>query len=333
MSSNDEGINDAAILLLTLGEEEAAEVMKHMSPKEVQKVGQAMTRLKNIPHERVDAVIEKFNSDAAGFSTLGLDSDGFVKNVLTKALGDDRAALILDRIIQGGDTSGIEGLKWMDPSTVAEMIRNEHPQIIASILVHLDRDHTMAILQEFPERQRGDVILRIATLDGIQPTALRDLNEVLGRMLTGADRLRKQSLGGIKAAAEIMTYAGSSTEQQLLSSIREFDPDLAQKISDEMFTFENVQGLDDRAIQTVLREVPSDQLVTALKGAPAELREKIFRNMSSRQAESLREDLESRGPVKLSEVESAQKEMLKVVKRLAEEGTIAISGKGDDQFV
>jgi flagellar motor switch protein FliG len=221
----------------------------------------------------------------------------------------------------------------MDAASVAELLRNEHPQIIAAILAHLDYDQTSSVLRVFTERQRNEVLVRIATLDGIQPMALKDLNEVMSQVLAGGERMRKSSLGGVKTAAEIINMLGSSVEASVLDYIREADADLAQKIMDNMFTFDDLDKIDDKGIQAVLKEVQSESLVVALKGASAELREKILRNMSTRAAETLREDLESRGPVRLSEVEGEQKEMLKIVRRLVDEGTIVMAGGGDDQFV
>ena len=256
-----------------------------------------------------------------------------VKAVLRKALGEDKANLLIDRIIQGSDVTGIESLKWMDPGSVAELLRNEHPQIVAAILVHLDPDLASGVLKNFTERHRNEVMIRIATLDGIQPAALKDLNEVLSRVLAGGAQIRKSSLGGVKPAAEIINLMGSSVETSILDYIREADGDLAQKIMDNMFTFDDLIKLDDKGFQTLLKEVQTESLIIALKGASPDIREKVFKNMSSRAAETLREDLESRGPVKLSEVEAEQKEMLKIVRRLADEGQIVLASGGDDEFV
>jgi flagellar motor switch protein FliG len=318
---------------MSLGEEEAAEVFKHFSPKEVQRLGEAIARMRAVPRERVEAVVERFTREAQSQSLLVSDTDNYVRAVLKRALGDDKAALLIDRILQGGDVSGIESLKWMDPLSVAELLRNEHPQILAAILVHLDQDHAANILKHLNERTRNEVMLRIATLEGIQPTALKDLNEALYQVLAGGDKIRKSSLGGVKTAAEIINLLGASLEASVIEAIREQDPDLAQKIMDKMFTFEDLLKLDNKSLQMVLKEVSSDALVVALKGASSELREKIFANMSSRAAEALKEDLESRGPVRLSEVEAQQKEILKIVRRLADEGQIVLGGGGDDAFV
>ena len=330
---DEEGLNNAAIMLMSLGEEEAAEVFKHFSPKEVQKLGETIARMRSISREKVDEVVLRFTEQAAAQSLMVSDTGNYVRAVLKRALGDDKAALLIDRILQGGDVSGIESLKWMDPLSVAELLRNEHPQIVAAILVHLDPDQASAILAHLSERQRGEVMLRIATLEGIQPTALKDLNEVLFKVLAGGDKIRKSSLGGVKAAAEIINLMGGGQDATVIENIRSFDADLAQKIMDKMFVFDDVMKLDDRAVQTVLREVASETLVVALKGAQPELREKFLKNMSSRAAEAMREDLESRGPIRLSEVENQQKEILKTVRRLADEGQIALAGGGDDAFV
>jgi flagellar motor switch protein FliG len=330
---DDKGIENAAILLMSLGEEEASEVFKHLSPKEVQALGEQIAKLKVIKRAQVETVLDKFDAVAETQSTLVTDTDEYVRAVLRKALGEDKANLLLDRILQGSDVSSIESLKWMDAASVAELLRNEHPQIIAAILAHLDFDQTSSVLKLFPERGRNEVLIRIATLDGIQPTALKDLNEVMSQILAGGERMKKSSLGGAKTAAEIINMMGSSVEASVLDYIREADSDLAQKIMDNMFTFDDVNKIDDKGIQSMLKEVQSESLIVALKGASADLREKIFRNMSTRAAETLREDLETRGPVRLSEVEAEQKEMLKIVRRLVDEGQIVLAGGGDDQFV
>jgi flagellar motor switch protein FliG len=331
--SQDEGLEDAAILMMSLGEEEASEVFKHLSPKEVQKLGEAIAKTRAITRERVDEVVDKFTGIAAAQSLLVSDTGDYVRSVLKRALGDDKAALLIDRILQGGDVSGIESLKWMDPLSVAELLRNEHPQIVAAILVHLDYDQAADVLKHLTERQRNEVMLRVATMEGIQPNALKDLNEVLFKVLAGGDKVRKSSMGGVKTAAEMINLMGTAIEGTVIESIRNHDPELAQKIMDKMFVFDDVMKLDDKAIQLVLKEVASDSLIVALKGAQPELKEKFLANMSSRAAETLREDLESRGPMRLSEVEAQQKEILKTVRRLADEGTIVIGGGADDAMV
>jgi flagellar motor switch protein FliG len=330
---DDQGLENAAILLMSLGEEEAANVFRHLSPKEVQGLGETITKMKSISRERVDEVLEQFSRLAGDHSSLVGDTDAYVKSVLRKALGDDKATLLLDRITRGDDTAGIESLKWMDAVSVAELLRLEHPQIVAAILVHLDTEHAADVLKLFAERQRNEVLVRVATLDGIQPSALKDLNEVMSKVLAGGDRSRKASLGGVKTAAEMINLMGNAIETSVLDYVREADNDLAQKLMDNMFTFDDLAALDDKGIQALLREVQSESLVVALKGATPEMREKVFKNMSTRAAETLREDLDGRGPVRVSEVEAEQKEMLKVVRRLADEGQIVLGGGGGDDFL
>ncbi|MCM8596259.1 flagellar motor switch protein FliG [Accumulibacter sp.] len=329
----DDGIEKSAILLIALGEDYAAEVLRHLGPREVQRLGQAMATLKSVPRARVEEVLAEFHKSAEESAAVHVDTDSYVRSVLTKALGDDKASNLISRILQPGDTKGIEGLKWMDAPTVADLIRNEHPQIIATILVHLAHDHASDILNHFPERLRNDVILRVATLEGIQPEALQELNDVMVRLLSTAGGMKKSAMGGVRTVAEILNFMGSANEAAVLESIREYDPDLAQKILDEMFVFENLLDLEDRAIQLLLREIQSESLILAMKGASEALRDKIFRNMSQRASEMLREDLESRGPVRVSEVEAEQKEILKIVRRLADEGQIVLGGAGGEEMV
>ena len=327
------GITKSAMLMLSLGEEEAAEVFKFLAPKEVQKLGSAMAKLKNVKRESIEEVLVEFHAEASAHTSVGLDSNDYIRSVLTKALGNERASHLIDRILQGGDTSGIEGLKWMEASTVAELIKNEHPQIIASVLVHLERDHAADILSFFTDRMRADIVLRVATLDGIQPTALKELNDVMAKILSGTNNLKKSAMGGVRVAAEILNFVPGAQETVIIESVKEQDGELAQKIVDEMFVFDNIMDIDDRGIQLLLREVQSESLVVALKGTSEEMRERIFKNMSQRAAEMLRDDLEAKGPVRVSEVEAEQKEILKVVRRLVEEGQIALSGKGEEAYV
>lgn len=330
--ASEDGITKSAMLLLTLGEDEAAEVLKHLGPREVQKLGAAMAALKSVPRDKVEAVVDEFYEETQRGAPVTADEE-YIRGMLTKALGDDRAANLISRILQGGDTAGIESLKWMDAATVAELIKNEHPQIIATIMVHLEFDHAGEILKHFTDRLRNDVLLRIATLDGVQPTALQELNDALTRILSGSANIKKTAMGGVRTAAEILNFVGTAHETAIIDNVREYDPDLAQKIIDEMFVFENLIDVDDRGIQLLLREVQSESLILALKGANEAMREKVFKNMSQRAAEMLREDLESKGPVRLSEVEREQKEILKIARRLADEGQIQLGGKGEDEYI
>ncbi|HEY3300042.1 MAG TPA: flagellar motor switch protein FliG [Methylophilaceae bacterium] len=331
---SEDGVMKSAILMLAVGEDEAAEIMKFLTPKEVQKLGMAMATLKGVEREKVSTVIDEFLNLADKSSDFGLDSDEYIRSVLNKALGEDKAANLLNRILTNRDAGGIESLKWMDALTVAEFIKNEHPQIIATILVHLEPDQAAEVIGHFTDRLRQDTMLRIATLDGVKPVALKELNDVMTKVLAGNEGVKKQKMGGIKSAAEIMNYMNGETESVVMDGFKNYDADIADKIMGEMFVFDDIIDIDDKGIQVMLREVQSETLIVALKGTTAEMREKIFKNMSSRAAEMMKEDLESKGPVKLSEVEAQQKQILQVVRRLADEGQIMLGGKGgDDQYV
>jgi flagellar motor switch protein FliG len=330
---SEDGVQRSAILLMSLGEEGAVEVFKHLGPREVQKLGTAMAKLTNVTRSQMAEVLRDFRQEAQQQTSIASAPDQYLRSVLTRALGDDKAAALIDRILQGTDNAGIESLKWMDSASVAELIKGEHPQIIATILVHLDPDQAGEVLAQLAERLRNDVVLRIATLEGVQPSAMRDLNEVLSQILSGTDQLKKSARGGVEAAAEILNNLGATVEASITSHIREVDPELAQKIQDKMFVFENVMDLDDRGIQLLLREVQSETLVVALKGTSEPLREKIFKTLSQRAAEMLRDDLDAKGPVRLSEVEAEQREILRIVRRLAEDGQIVMGGKGEEGLV
>ena len=330
---DDQGIEDAAILLISMGEEEAPEVFRHLSPKEAQRLGEKMARTRMIPRDRYERVLLRFEAQVQEEGAIDLDTDTYVRKVMRRALGDDKANLLLDRIVRVNDAPGIDNLKWMDPAAVADLLRREHPQIVAVILVHLEPDQVSEVLRRFPEGHRNEVMIRLATLDGVQPAALKELSDVLSQVLAGGDRMRKANLGGVKSAAEVLNLLGSSIETSVLDYIRETDAELAQKIMDSMFTFDDLMRVDDRGIQALLKEVQSESLLVALKGATDEMREKVFRNMSSRAAEMLREDLASRGPVRVSEVEAEQKEILQIARRLSDEGQLMLGGGGDGQFL
>ena len=329
--TDSDGIQRSAVLLMSLGEDEAAEVFKHLAPREVQKIGRAMASLKNVSREHVGGVITRFCSEAGEQSSVALEAREYLRSVLVKALGD-KSAIIIERILQGGDTSGIEKLKWLDSTTIAQLICNEHPQIIATILVHLERDRAAGVLALLTDRLRNDVMLRIATFGGVQPAALSELTEVLNSVLAGQGAKRSK-MGGVRTAAEILNMMNSTQEEAVVTSLRERDNDLAQKIIDEMFVFDNLLDVEDRAIQLILKEIDNDTLMVALKGAPEELRAKFLRNMSSRAAEMLREDLEAQGPIRMSKVETEQKKILQIARRLAESGQIVLGNSGDDAYV
>ncbi|VAX05842.1 Flagellar motor switch protein FliG [hydrothermal vent metagenome] len=327
------GVHRAAILLLALGEGDAAEILKHMGPKEVQDVGMAMATLTNVSTGQMEQVMSSFVSTLEGSTALGLDSDDYIRNVLTNALGTDKAGGMIDRILLGRNSKGLEQMKWMDAKAVAEMIRLEHPQIIAIVLSFLDSDQAAAVLSEFPENTRTDILMRVATLEGIQPAALQELDNILEKQFAGATNVKSTGMGGIKAAANILNLVDGAIESKISEQINSLDQDLGQEIQDNMFVFDNLIDVDDRGIQTLLREVASEQLLLALRGADEALKEKIFKNMSKRAAEMLRDDLEAAAPARLSDVEGAQKEILSVTRRLADAGEIMLGGSGGEEFV
>ncbi len=331
--SNRPGIEQAAILLLSLGEKEAADVLKFMSAKDVQRVGAAMAQVANVSRAEVGAVIGKFTAAVEAQSSLGVGSDEFIRKTLINALGEDKAAGLIDRILLGHSSKGLEALKWMDTRAIAEMVRFEHPQIIAIILAYLEADQSAEVIAQLPENMRGEVLLRIATLDGIQPSALRELDQIMEKQFAGNNQARTSALGGPKCAADIVNLLEPRIETVVMEEIKKADEVLGSKIQDLIFVFDNLVEVDDRGMQEILRQVPSDKLLLALKAANDELKEKVFKNMSQRAAEMLKDDLSSRGPVKLSEVEGAQKEILTVARKLAEEGTINLGGKGSEAYV
>jgi flagellar motor switch protein FliG len=324
------GVEKAAVLLMTMGEQAAAEILKHMGPKEVQKIGIAMASLQNVSKETVNATMADFVNSLHNQTSLGVGSDEYIRSVLVNALGEEKAATMIDRILLGGNTKGLESLKWMDPRAVAELIRLEHPQIIAIVLSYLEADQAAAVLQEFPEKVRSDLILRVATLNGVQPSAMQELNDILERQLKGGGGgLKSSSIGGVKCAANILNFVDGSIGNKVMDAMKDADADLCQSVQDLMFVFDDLVEVDNRGIQTLLREVSSETLVLALKGADDGIKQKILSNMSQRAAEMLREDLESRGPVKLSDVETAQKEIITIARRLADEGQIVLAGAGE----
>jgi flagellar motor switch protein FliG len=327
------GIEQAAILLLSLGEKEAADVLKHLSARDVQRVGAAMAQVANVSRVEVMNVIGDFTTAVEMQSSLGIGSEEFIRKTLVNALGEDKAAGLIDRILLGHSSKGLEQLKWMDSRAIAEMVRFEHPQIVAIILAYLEADQSAEVISQLPENVRAEVLLRIATLDGIQPAALRELDQIMERQFAGNSQARSSALGGPKCAADIVNMLEPRIESSVMEEINKVDEVLGAKIQDLIFVFDNLVDVDDRGMQELLRQVPSDKLLLALKAADDRLKEKIFKNMSQRAAEMLKDDLASRGPVKLSEVEAAQKEILGVARKLSEEGTISLGGKGGEAYV
>ena len=328
------GAERAAVLLMTLGEGDAAEILKHMSPKEVQKVGEAMAALANVPKDDVSSVLGDFCDAVDEQTELGIGNEDYLRNVLNNALGEDKARNIIDRILLGRHSKGLDALKWMDPRAVADLIRLEHPQIIAIVLSYLEQDQAADVLAALPENMRVDIVMRIASLDGIQPSAIHELDDMLEKQFSGhSENIKSSAVGGLKTAANIMNFLDSSLEAEIIEKVKEIDDDIGTGIQDLMFVFENLIEVDDRGIQALLREISSETLIIALKGSDEGIKEKIFNNMSRRAGEMLKDDLEARGPVKLSEVEAAQKEILSVARRMAETGEISLGGKGGDEYV
>lgn len=327
------GVEKAAVFLRSVGESEASEVLKHMTPKEVQKVGAAMSVLTNVSREEVQGVLDNFVATVEEQTGLGIGSHDYVRNMLVGALGEDKAGNLLDRILSGGNTTGLEQLKWMDARAIYEVIKLEHPQIISIVSSFLDSDQAAQVLGMFPERDQANILLRIATLDGVQPSALTELNEILEKQFSGTAGGQTATVGGVKTAADILNFVEGSLEASIMEKIKEAEPDLGQNIEDLMFVFENLIDIDDRGFQTLMREISTDDLMLALKGADEGLKEKFFNNMSQRAAEMMRDDLEASGPVRVSDVETAQKTILSAARSLSDKGEIMLGGGSGDDFL
>jgi len=323
----------AAILLMSLDKEDASSIMRHLGPKQVQKLGLAMASLERVDKEKLDLVMEAFLDESNGQTSIGIDSDDYIREVLINALGEDKAGAVIDRVLVGGNTKGLDTLKWMDARAVADLIRLEHPQIQSLILSYLDSEQAAQVLSLFEDKVRLDLMLRISDLESVMPTALDELNDIMEKQFSGKTSGTTRHLGGIQTAAGIMNHLDSTVENTLMSELKERDPDLGQNIQDLMFVFDNLIDVDDRGIQALLREVSTDVLIIALKGADIAVKEKIFANMSKRAADLLRDDLEAKGPVKLSEVESSQREILAIARKMADAGEIVLGGKGSEEMI
>ena len=328
------GVERAAILLLALGEQDAAQVLKHLGAKDVQRVGAAMAQLSGISREEVSSVLTNFSSNVEQQTSFGVGTDDYIRKVLIEALGADKAGSVVDRILRGRSGRGLESLKWMEARAVGDMLRNEHPQIIAIVLSYLEADQAAEVLTQLPENMRGEIIMRIATLDGMHPTALNELDEVLEQQFSGNGGGKTAGgFGGPKAAAGILNLVGTAQEASLMTQIAKVDEPLSQKLQDLMFVFDDLIEVDDRGMQELLREVPGDKLIIALKAADEKLKEKFFKNMSERAAQMMKDDLEAKGPVRLSDVEAAQKEILVTARRMGDEGRLQLGGKGGEEYV
>ena len=323
----------AAIFLMSIGEDSAASVLRNLGPKEVQRLGTAMADLGSISRSDVESVIGEFVTEVGEQTGFGIGNDQYIRSMLVSALGEDKAGSLIDRILIGGSTTGLDTLKWMDARSVAGVIRFEHPQIQAIVLAYLDADHAAEVLTHFAPAVRVDVVMRVAKLETVQPEALQELNDILERQFSGGGSSKTTSLGGVKTAADIMNHLESSIESDLMEAIRDENEEIGNGIQDLMFVFANLQEVDDSGIQALLREISSDTLILALKGADEDLKAKIFNNMSKRAAELLKDDLEAKGPVRLSEVEGAQKEILLVARRMADAGELVLSSGGGEEML
>jgi len=328
------GVDRAAILLLALCEQDAAQVLRHLGAKDVQRVGAAMAQLSGVSREEVSTVLTSFSTKVEQQTSFGVGTDDYIRRVLTEALGADKAGSLVDRILGGRSSRGLEALKWMEARAVADMLRLEHPQIIAIVLSYLDADQSAEILNALSENMRAEILMRIATLDRVHPTALDELDQVLEKQFSSASGSKTSGgFGGPKVAAEILNLVGTSQEATIMAQIAKVDEPLSQKLQDLMFVFDDLLEVDDRGMQELLREVPGDKLIIALKAADEKLKDKFFKNMSERAAQMMKDDLEAKGPVRLSEVEAAQKEILIIARRMGEEGRLQLGGKGGEAYV
>ncbi|KTC79352.1 flagellar motor switch protein FliG [Legionella cherrii] len=328
-----DGIERAAILLLSMGEKNAAEVLRHLEPRQVQKVGVAMTTLSNVTKAKMENVLVEFTSAIGEQTSLTVDTEHYLRTVLIEALGLEKATPFIDRILVSDKDSGLNRLKWLDGRLIADVIRNEHPQIIATILIHLDSEQAAEVVRYFSVEKRSEVLLRMCNIDTVKPEAISELGQVIEKQLSGQKISKTASVGGIKSVADVINYFDGAMEEEVLNKIKDWDEELSEKIRDKMFVFENLVDMDDRSMQTLLRDVTPEQLKLALKGTTELTKEKIFSNMSKRAADLLREDIELQGPVKVVDVERAQRDILAIAKSLSEEGKIALGSKGGDEMI
>ena len=326
-------IERAAILLLSLGEKNAAEVLRHLEPKQVQKVGVAMTTLSTVTKAKMQNVLMDFTNAIGDQTSLTIDTEHYLRTVLIEALGLEKATPFIDRILVSDKDSGLNRLKWLDGRLIADVIRNEHPQIIATILIHLDSEQAAEVVSYFSIEKRSEVLLRMCNIDTVKPEAISELGQVIEKQLSGQKVSKSASIGGIKSVADVINYFDGAMEDEVLNKIKDWDHELSEKIRDKMFVFENLIDMDDRSVQTLLRDVPPELLKLALKGTTEPTKEKIYANMSKRAADLLREDIELQGPVKVVDVERAQRDILGIAKSMAEDGKIALGAKGGDEMI
>jgi flagellar motor switch protein FliG len=332
MSDADNGVENAALLLMTLGEREAAEVLKYMGAKEVQQIGMAMARLANISKDRADDVLSNFISDVEDPNNFAVGDEQYVRKVMSNAFGPSKANAFIDRIMTGEDAKGLDALKWLSPQEVAEIIDGEHPQIAAIVIAYLESDEAAQVIKLLPDDERAEIVMRIARLNDVQSSALAEIEELIQSKSKSTPRGGTERVGGDKVAADIINSLETATGDDILERIKQRNEELSDRIREKMLVFETLLDIDDRGIQALLREISNDLLVVALKGCEQAIVDKILGNMSKRAGVLLKEDMEARGPIRLSEVEAAQKEILDVVRRLAEAGDISL-GREAEEFV
>ena len=323
-------IQRAAVLMLLLGEQEAANIIQYLDPKEVQPLGAAMVSVADISQEAINTVLDEFLGTIKNQTYLGLGVHDYVETVLKRALGDDKAASVLGRIMPGSSSKGLEILRWMDSRAISDMIRSEHPQVISIILSVLEADVAAEVLNYLPAEQRPEVVQRIATLDAVTPAAMLELEAVMKKQFSSSSSSASSTLGGVKVAAKILNFTKTTPLAGIISSVTKMDLDLAQKIQDNMFVFDNLSGCDNRSIQVIMRAVEPDLLMVGLKGADEAVRSKFFDNMSTRARSMIIDDMEAKGPMRLSDVQEAQKQIVRIARKLADTGEIMLAGGGDD---
>lgn len=336
MADHDSGLSGsqrAAIFLLGVGEESAASIMKHMEPREVQRVGEAMTSLQGVSNEQLQEVVSEFSSQIEHVNALGIGAEDFTRRVMIGALGETKARNMLNKVMRKTNSKGVDALKWMDARPVAALLSKEHPQISAIVLSSLEPPHAADVLNLIDAEQRMDIVYRLATLELVDASAMQELDMILEKQLDGVQQLPPSTVNGMGAAASILNHLDSGVEAEIMESLKQRDELLSEKVSELMFVFEDLLSVDDRGMQRLLRDVAVDKLVVALKGVDGSVQDKFFSNMSSRASEMLKEDMESKGPVKLSEVDEAQKEILNTAAKLAEEGEIMLGGGGGGDTV
>ena len=324
------GTERAAVLMLLLGEQQAAEIIRYLTPKEVQALGGAMVSVADLSQAAVNIVLDDFVAMLKKQTNLGLGTGDYVEKVLRRALGEDKAASVLSRIMPGQGNKGLEILKWMDARSIAEMIRLEHPQVVAIILSVLEYDVAADVLNYLSPESRPEIIQRVASLETVQPSAMEELESIMKKQFSSSSSSKSSSFGGIKAASKIMNFVKVDLESQIMTQLTKLDAELTQKIQDNMFTFENLSAVDNRAIQTLMRNVEPDMLMTALKGAQEYVKEKFFDNMSARARVMFIDEMESKGPLRITDVEEAQKAIMRIARKLSDKGELVLSGRGDD---